>query len=70
MCWGLLLSLLLLLLLLCLLLRGGLGLDNLDISLSWLGRWCWSDNDLTGRCDRWDVNWNLFSLSSGLFDYW
>ena len=63
--WGLLLSLLLLLL--CLL-RGGLGLDDLNISLDWLGHWCRGDNDLAGGCNRWDVNWNLFSLSSGLLD--
>ena len=69
MCWGLLLSLLLLLLLL-LLLRGGLGLDDLNISLGWLGHWYWSDNDLAGRCDRWDVDWDLFSLSGGLLNDW
>ena len=69
--WGLLLSLLLLLLLLlllCLLLSGGLGLDDLDIRLSWLCHWCWGDNNLAGGCDRWDVDWDLFSLSSGLLD--
>ena len=66
-CWGLLLSLLLLLLLL-LLLRGGLGLDDLNISLGWLGYWCWSNNDLASGCNRWDVDGDLFSLSSGLLD--
>ena len=64
--WGLLLSLLLLLL--RLLLRRGLGLDDLDVGLGWLCHGCWGDDDLTGRCDRWGVDWDLFSLSSGLLN--
>ena len=58
----------LLLLLLPLLLRRGLGLDNLDVGVDWLGHGCWSDDDLTGGCDRWGVDWDLFSLSSGLLN--
>ena len=63
--WGLLLSLLLLL---RLLLRGGLGLDDLDIGMDWLGHRCWGDDDLTGGCNGWSIDWDLFSLSSSLLD--
>ena len=60
----------LLLLLLHLLLHRDLGLDYLDVCMNWLSHRCWGNDDLTDGCDRWGVNWDLFSLSSGLLNDW